>query len=198
MSQPRDWISSTLLLSVLKQHPKGISEHALLMWLKEHNHIQLEPDEFHDMMKLFRVHFLLFHRLYHLKDELHATQQGSLSIHALNIRNLPYHACKDALVQSDPLRSYYLDFNNLNDTGEVELEDMLARFWSSYVNVDVKDNDSQQRQQALKLLELHPEATDKEIKYAWRRLAMQHHPDRGGDEEQIKALNQAVSVLLSS
>jgi len=197
MSQPRDWISSTLLLSVLKQHPKGMSEHALLMWLKKHNHIQLEPDEFHDMMKLFRVHFLLFHRLYHLKDELHATQQGSLNIHTLSIRFLPYQEANAALVIEDPLRSYYLDFNNLRDTNQKNLDEMLANFWTSLGRLESKNNPCPKRQQALDLLELDSGATDKEVKRAWRRLAMKHHPDRGGDEEQIKALNQAVSLLLS-
>lgn len=197
MSQPNHWISSTILLSVLKQHPKGMSEHALLLWLKEKNHIQLEPDEFHDMMKLFRVHFLLFHRLYQLQDELHASKQGSLSIHSLRIHYLPYYACEDALILNDPLRVYYLDLNNLKDTNEVDLEEMLAKFWTSLGHLDAQAHGYQKRQDALKLLDLDTSATDKEIKHAWRRLAMQHHPDRGGDEEQIKALNQAVSVLLS-
>jgi len=197
MSQTENWLSSKILLSVLQQHPEGIREHALLMWLKKHNHIQLEPDGFHDTMKLFRIHFLLFHRLYQLKDELHATQQGSLNIHTLSIRFLPYKESTAALVMEDPLRAYYLDFNNLKDTKEKELDEMLASFWTSLGRLESKSNLCPKRQQALDLLELDSSATDKEVKRAWRRLAMKHHPDRGGDEEQIKALNHAVSLLLS-
>ena len=197
MSQSQDWLSSKILLSVLQEHPEGISEHALLMWLQKHNHIHFESDEFHNTMKLFRIHFLLFHRLYQLKDELHATQQGSLNIHTLSIRFLPYQEATAGLVIEDPLRTYYLDFSNLQDTNEKELDEMLANFWTSLGRFEAKNNLCQKRQQALDMLELDSSATDKEVKRAWRRLAMKHHPDRGGDEEQIKALNHAVSLLLS-
>lgn len=38
-------------------------------------------------------------------------------------------------------------------------------------------------------------ATQDEIKKAYRKLAMQHHPDRGGDEAKFKAINEANDVL---
>src|SRR5690349_12258015 len=38
-------------------------------------------------------------------------------------------------------------------------------------------------------------ATREEIERCYKRLAQQHHPDRGGDEEQMKALNEAWRVL---
>jgi DnaJ domain len=34
-----------------------------------------------------------------------------------------------------------------------------------------------------------------EIERRYKRLAQQHHPDRGGDEEEMKALNEAWRVL---
>ncbi|MBI4032793.1 DnaJ domain-containing protein [Candidatus Berkelbacteria bacterium] len=36
------------------------------------------------------------------------------------------------------------------------------------------------------------------IKRAYRKLAQQHHPDKGGDPEQFKAVNEAYSVLSDS
>jgi DnaJ-class molecular chaperone len=36
-----------------------------------------------------------------------------------------------------------------------------------------------------------------EIKKAYRKLAMKHHPDRGGDAEKFKAINQAHEILSS-
>jgi DnaJ family protein A protein 2 len=38
-------------------------------------------------------------------------------------------------------------------------------------------------------------ATDTEIKKAFRKQAMKHHPDRGGDEHKFKELNEAYEVL---
>jgi hypothetical protein len=34
-----------------------------------------------------------------------------------------------------------------------------------------------------------------EIERRYKRLAVEHHPDRGGDEEEMKAINEAWSVL---
>lgn len=38
-------------------------------------------------------------------------------------------------------------------------------------------------------------ATQDEIKKAYRRLAMQHHPDKGGDAEEFKKINEAYETL---
>ena len=38
-------------------------------------------------------------------------------------------------------------------------------------------------------------ATDDEIKRAYRKLASQHHPDKGGDKAQFQAVQEAYSVL---
>ena len=38
-------------------------------------------------------------------------------------------------------------------------------------------------------------ATREEIERRYKRLARQHHPDRGGDEEEMKTINEAWRVL---
>jgi molecular chaperone DnaJ len=46
-----------------------------------------------------------------------------------------------------------------------------------------------------KILGVDKNATPEEIKAAFRRLAMKYHPDRGGDAEKFKEINEAYQVL---
>jgi hypothetical protein len=39
------------------------------------------------------------------------------------------------------------------------------------------------------------DASQSEIERLYKRLAVRHHPDRGGDEEEMKSLNEAYRVL---
>ena len=48
-----------------------------------------------------------------------------------------------------------------------------------------------------KILGVPRGATEDEIKKAYRKLAMTHHPDRGGDEEQFKKIKEAYEKLTS-
>ncbi len=45
------------------------------------------------------------------------------------------------------------------------------------------------------VLGLVKDASDDEIKKAFRRIAVEHHPDRGGDEVKFKEANEAYEVL---
>ena len=47
------------------------------------------------------------------------------------------------------------------------------------------------------ILEIKPEASKDEIKKAFRRLALIHHPDKGGDENKFKEINEAYAFLSS-
>ena len=44
-------------------------------------------------------------------------------------------------------------------------------------------------------LGIQPEATDDEIRAAYRRAAMKHHPDRGGSSEAFQAVHDAYAAL---
>jgi len=46
-----------------------------------------------------------------------------------------------------------------------------------------------------KLLGVDKNASEEEIKKAFRKLAHQYHPDRGGDEKKFKEINEAYQVL---
>merc|ERR1719161_722293 len=49
-----------------------------------------------------------------------------------------------------------------------------------------------------KLLEVDKNASDSDIKKAYRKLAIKHHPDKGGDPEKFKEITRAYEVLSDS
>merc|ERR1719356_1458430 len=49
-----------------------------------------------------------------------------------------------------------------------------------------------------KLLEVDKSASEAEIKKAYRKLAVKHHPDKGGDPEKFKEITRAYEVLSDS
>ncbi|QJA06183.1 J domain-containing protein [Thermosulfurimonas marina] len=51
-------------------------------------------------------------------------------------------------------------------------------------------------EEARRLLGLPRETTRAEIREAYRRLAARFHPDRQGDPERMKALNEAYRLLM--
>ena len=175
------------LEQILRQHP-GISEYDLIQQLKQAGYFnQLSvPALPHE---LFRVHFFLFHSLYLLRDRLLAAKQGILEIHTLEIRLLPYQSGSAALQQQDALRAYYLDLENMDSTSEDDVYQLLTDFWN---NLDRTSH----RKQALEALGLEDPVDDTIIKKEYRRLAMLHHPDRGGDNDKLQQINQAVELLL--
>ena len=44
-------------------------------------------------------------------------------------------------------------------------------------------------------LGINKNASDDEIKTAYRKMAMKHHPDRGGDEKKFKEVEEAYRTL---
>ncbi len=53
------------------------------------------------------------------------------------------------------------------------------------------------RANAFKTLRLNRRATMREIKLAYRKLALQHHPDKGGNPEKFRMIQEAWELLSS-
>jgi DnaJ-domain-containing protein 1 len=66
-------------------------------------------------------------------------------------------------------------------------------FWHSSVN---PARPLVQRQQALAVLGLPPNATPQQIKRRYRALAKRYHPDRGGDQKQMQRIIAAYEFLM--
>jgi len=45
------------------------------------------------------------------------------------------------------------------------------------------------------ILGLQKNATDQDIRKAYKKMSMKYHPDRGGDEEKFKLVNEAYQTL---
>ena len=85
-----------LLREILALHPEGLSEYELLSQLRGDSRSGFAPGRSEDPQDLFRTHFLLFHLLYRLRDELRREQTGDLEIHTLKIRwLLSFRATRD-------------------------------------------------------------------------------------------------------
>lgn len=101
----------------------------------------------------------------------------------------PYPDNTDRLPATpDALRAYYLDISHLEKTDKQDVLKMLDTFWLRFTRFD-------QRAEALAALGLVDPVNDLEIKRHYRQLAMQHHPDRGGEMGKLQAINAAMSRL---
>lgn len=182
------------LTEVLKQHPQGLNEHTLLKELDSKGTISLEPDTFSNNVKLFRTHFMLFNALYQLRDELWRTAKGHLEITPVRLTLMPYQPGSPALHQPDPMRDYYLDIDMLEKTTEQDIETALNSFWKR-LHQETIFSSGGLTNKALKTLGLPQGATSDQIRLSYRRLAMQHHPDRGGEAAKLQEINEAMQVL---
>lgn len=178
-----------LLWDILQANPDGLSEYELMKALRLHGEAQFETASFRNSLSLFRAHFLLFHSLYRLRQDLWRGQRAHLEISALNIRVLPFRQTYSTeLSAHDPLRDYYMDLSNLEETSAADVEALLEAFWSRLCCND-------QRREALDVMGLEDPVDDKAIKQRYRKLVMQHHPDRGGSKERLQDIHGAMAIL---
>lgn len=190
------------ILVLLREQPEGCSEYELIQQLKARHSTHIPNLPLHDKLVLFRTHFLVFNALYHLRDRLWQQNSHCLQISPLCVRLLPYLAATSEVSEPDPLRTYYLDMDNLRDTDEQEVERLLASFWSrmrgDYQGEPQESWSPDQKRAALELFELEQEESSLSlptIKRRYRQLASIHHPDRGGSTTRIQSINLAMEIL---
>jgi len=172
---------------LLLEHPGGLGEYALICLLRREHPDLLPSGSLHDHRILYRTHFLLFHALYRLRDRLFRERSGHLDIGPLAIRLRPWVEGPRALDERDGLRDYYLNLANLELSGQ-EVQELLAGFWRLFLAQD-------RRREALETLGLARDAEEGCIRRRYRELARKHHPDRGGDNETLAAINAAMAIL---
>lgn len=178
-----------VLHRALQAFPLGVTEYNLLLHLRKQGVTCFEEQELSDNLTLFRVHFLLFHFLYALRDRLREQEEGDLEIHCLMIRLGPFVPDETSLPsRPDSLREYYMDTNHLEEVTRDDVDQMMHWFWDKF------ENDSK-RSEALAILDLDPEAMPQHVKKRYRELIKIHHPDHGGDPEFFMQIQGAAEIL---
>ncbi|MBO6851461.1 MAG: molecular chaperone DnaJ [Marinobacter sp.] len=177
----------------LRGCPEGISELGLIKRLQRRPWELIGKVEFSEPEKLYPVHFLLFHALYRLRDQLLARGE-TLTISPLNLR---LHDCavvagSGTAGRVDALRAFYLDLSQYQLPDDHILQ-MMDNFWRG------RPPHRPGRQALLDAASVlgFQQLPDRfpEVKQRFRRAVMQAHPDRGGDTDSIQKLNQAFAVL---
>ncbi|MBW4933543.1 DNA-J related domain-containing protein [Marinobacter sp. F4206] len=177
----------------LRQAPDGVSELALIKALQQPPWELIGDVCFNDPEKLYPVHFLLFHTLYRLRDQLSQTSE-TLQIAPLRIRLVPQTVIGGSGLpdEKDKLREFYLDLSQYR-LPEDAIQRMMDDFWAGRPGNRPEASETLAAAEKLgfnKVPDSFPE-----VKQRFRRAVMQAHPDRGGDTRSIQALNQAFAVL---
>ena len=176
------------LLVLLQRADGSYKVHELMAALRQQGAIPVLADD--EQLQLFRVNFLIMNALYQLQAELY--EEGWwLVISSLDIRLEPLADTPEAshaFAVGDNLCSYYLDWQVFWQTDRAEVEALLNRFWRAY------DGEGH-KAEALALFELNEGASQEAIRRRWRELALQHHPDRGGDAETFIRIRWAWQCL---
>ena len=164
-------------------------EYELIRWLQAPEQGILREDALSDSMTLFRANFIVMHALYRLRDRWLTAGRGYLQISSLDIGLVPLSSgCgTDLPDQHDALAEYYLDLNNL-ETDQASVDALLNDFWQRMVIPEHYDDD-------LAVLELTPPVDRNTLRQQYRRLANQHHPDKGGDAEAFRKVSSAYQRL---
>jgi hypothetical protein len=164
-------------------------EYELIRWLQAPEQGIFREDVLSDSMTLFRANFIVMHALYRLRLRWLTAGRGYLQISALDIGLVPLSSGGGTELpgQHDALAEYYLNLNNL-DTDQASVDALLNDFWQRMVIPEHYDDD-------LAVLELTPPVDRSTLRQQYRRLANQHHPDKGGDAEAFRKVSSAYQRL---
>lgn len=188
---------SVAVESVLRAQPPGLSELELIRTLQASPWQLIGSVDYSNPSALYPVHFLLFHVLYQLRDEL-AGQGEKLDISPLAIRLGPMPAATSgersrpaSPDRADPLRAFYLDLEQYHLSDDA-VQRMVDDFWAGRSARPEQES----VQDACSALGLDAPPPDFQVvKHRYRRAVMDAHPDRGGSTAEIQAINHAFATL---
>lgn len=179
------------ILYILRTQEGCLSEYDLIRQI-EANGVMIDVDVASYQLTLFKKHFMVMNALYALQSEL-AAEGVYLQISALSITINPMTSTDSAgTLLTDhvnvKLSEYYLDWSNYDATGEGDVQRLLSDFWRRYAATD-------KQTMALQVLGMDDGADWAAIREGYRRLARQHHPDKGGNEKKFIEVREAYEIL---
>ncbi|MDP4527945.1 DNA-J related domain-containing protein [Alkalimonas delamerensis] len=178
------------LETLLLQQSGVQTEQALLQRLG----LQLSPVPADANHALFQRHFVLQHLLYRIQQQWLDDELAWLQIDLARVELLPYQG--QQLSAEDQGRAlWYLDWHNFYQMDAATLQQQLDAFWQHYASQSSAPTPSFSHQQACSLLELDWPCDLTTIKRQYRSLALQHHPDRGGDADSFVQIRMAYQQL---
>lgn len=167
-----------------------IQEYELITYLQKEGLLDLCADESY-WVALFRKHFLVRHCLYRLNSS-GLLRDKALLIGPLTIELSAADICSDALPSADityqALASYYGDLSHWLNASEANCRSFIDDFWQRFMAANNLAKN-------LLCLGLPTTAAWPEVQARYRRLAQQHHPDKGGDAEEFLCIQQAYDEL---
>ncbi|PPI84769.1 molecular chaperone DnaJ [Marinobacter maroccanus] len=177
----------------LRSAPAGMNELSLIKALQKPPWKLLGDVVFNEPEKLYPVHFLLFHVLYRLRDQLSEAGE-SLTISPLIIRIEAQTVVSGEGVPDsvDALRHFYLDLSQYR-LPEEAIQQMMNDFWAGAPGQAPAQSETREAAEALGFKSVPTDFPT--VKKRFRRAVMHAHPDRGGKTETIQHLNQAFAVL---
>lgn len=178
------------ILELLQQHPQGISEYEIFQCLGDHAGFNDIGER--GQLPLFQKHFLIMNGLYQLQQHLWKEEQLVLEISPLKIMLTTVKAdgshTHPTISETAKLSLYYLDWRNLEETTEEDVVQLHHEFWDRF-------NYHEGRSEALFTLGLEDGASAVLISACYKKLASEHHPDRGGSSERFIEIRKAYELL---
>lgn len=194
---PNDWAPlQGILQNILLTQNDGLSEYQLFNILKSPDYKLFTAEALSDPLSLFQSHFILFNALYQLQDKWLSNKTGLLQIHCSCICHSPWQPGKNGINSQDKLRAYYLDWSNLNDTDQSQVEALLDSFWLGLSGLPNQLHNNQMSQdKALEILSLTAPFSAQQLKQQYRKMLHKHHPDKGGEHSQTVNIHKAYERL---
>ena len=187
-TKPGDFMVSMLVLlaAVMKADKQLLKSE--LDFVKQFLKNQFHTNDVHDFMVLFKD---ILNQEYHMRDVCRQVQRSMDHPSRLELVHVLFGLSQaDGYIHPDEIKIIHTiaRYMNINENDFISIQAMFVR-----------DSESD-----FKILEVSPDATDAEVKKAYRKMANKYHPDKVshlGDEfqklaeEKFKSVNDAYQAV---